>query len=404
MIFPSNLGILNVMIPNRMERIVMNKKLRRQCIFLLSLFILLIGLLFAPDKLALIYQIFSPILYATILAYLLDALVRFFEKGKWIRRNLAVFATCFLLLASIALLFALIIPTAITQLESIVTLLLKGRPDVKEGVQYFEKLTNLDLKLTTEQIAILKEQLREFMYHILNGLTSNILNILTGLAPKALKIFTVFILSIYMLVEKHDLLARMCRMVHGYFSEATANKILSAATDANQIFKSFLIGKIIDCTIVAAILAVIFSIFSIPYAPLMGITVGLFNIIPYFGPIIGTVPVVIIILLINPMKALIALVIVLVVGQIDANFIDPKIVGNNTGVSAFWVITAVTIGGAGFGFLGLVFSVPCVILIKKLVEDHVKERLRNKGMEDFKEDELNKLDQKKIRRKQQKNS
>jgi predicted PurR-regulated permease PerM len=128
----------------------------------------------------------------------------------------------------------------------------------------------------------------------------------------------------------------------------------------------------------------------VPYAPLMGTLIGFFNIIPYFGPIIGSVPVVLVSLFIDPPKALTALIIIIIIQQIDGNFLDPKIVGENVGVSPFWIITSVTVGGNLFGIPGMILGVPVVVLIKTIIEESIEMRLIEKGKENIEKNNLKK--------------
>jgi predicted PurR-regulated permease PerM len=120
----------------------------------------------------------------------------------------------------------------------------------------------------------------------------------------------------------------------------------------------------------------------------MGTIIGVFNIIPYFGPIIGSVPVVIVSFFVDPPKAVYALIIIIVIQQLDANILDPKIVGNNVGVSPFWIITSVTLGGNLFGIPGMILGVPVVVLIKTIIEEAVDMRLIEKGICDIEKEKM----------------
>ena len=122
----------------------------------------------------------------------------------------------------------------------------------------------------------------------------------------------------------------------------------------------------------------------------MGTLIGFFNMIPYFGPIIGSVPVVLVSFFVNPAKAFTALIIIIIIQQIDGNFLDPKIVGKNVGVSPFWIITSVTVGGNLFGIPGMILGVPLVVLIKEVIEDSVEMRLMEKGKENLEKTNLRK--------------
>ena len=215
-----------------------------------------------------------------------------------------------------------------------------------------------------------------------------LMQFVTNIGSSAFAIITSFIINIYMLVEKEDILARGKRFIYAFFEDKNSRKILHIFTQANKIFKSFLNGKLLDSLIVGIISVIVFFIFNVPYAPLMGTIIGVFNLIPYFGPIIGSIPVILVSFFVNPPKALTALLIIIVVQQLDANLLDPRIVGVNVGVSPFWIIISVTVGGKLFGIWGMIVSVPIVVLIKTIVEESVNIRLIEKGIGDIEKDKL----------------
>jgi predicted PurR-regulated permease PerM len=190
-----------------------------------------------------------------------------------------------------------------------------------------------------------------------------------------------------LLIEKEDLLNRTRKFTRAYFEKERAEKILHAFREGNKIFKSYFNGKILDSFIVGIIIIILFTIFGVPYAALMGAILGFTNMIPYFGPFFGSIPVIIVALFIDPPKALVALIIILAVQQLDGNILDPKIVGRAIGVSPFWVITAVTVGAVAAGPLGMILGVPTVVLIKTLIEEDIEEKLEKKGIDmDLKEE------------------
>jgi predicted PurR-regulated permease PerM len=229
---------------------------------------------------------------------------------------------------------------------------------------------------------------RNIINDALRSISALLMHLVANIGSSTVAIITSFIINIYMLVEKDDILARGKRLIFAYFDEQNSRKILHILTQANEIFKSFLNGKLLDSSLVGIICIIAFFIFKIPYAPLMGTIIGAFNIIPYFGPIIGSVPVVVVSFFVNPPKAITALIIIIVIQQLDANFMDPRIVGGNIGVSPFWIITSVTVGGGLFGVPGMILGVPIVVLIKTIIEESINIRLIEKGIGDIEKDNL----------------
>ena len=149
---------------------------------------------------------------------------------------------------------------------------------------------------------------------------------------------------------------------------------------AKTIFKSFLGGKLLDSFIVGLIAFIIFSLTKMPYSVLITFIIAITNIIPFFGPFIGAVPSVIIIFFESPIKAFWFLVIILVIQQIDGNIIGPKILGDSLGVSSFWILFAILLGGKFFGFIGLVIGVPLFVFLQTILDDFLKKKLEKKKL------------------------
>ena len=169
-------------------------------------------------------------------------------------------------------------------------------------------------------------------------------------------------------------------MVYGVFSTAQANVILEICRKAAIIFYGYIIGTIIDSFMVGVVCYIAMRILQLPYAMLVSTIVGITNVIPVFGPYIGAVPSVIIIFLTNPMQGIYFLIMILVLQQVDGNIIAPKILGNSTGLSSFWVVVAIVVGGGLFGFFGMLLGVPTMALTYYLIGRFSKYLLRKKDL------------------------
>lgn len=184
-----------------------------------------------------------------------------------------------------------------------------------------------------------------------------------------------FIVSIYILAQRKQIVAFLARLTHAIFNEKAYCKIRKCFNNGNEIFFKFLTSQIIDAIIVGVLVSIGLSIINVKYAILLGFIIGLFNLIPYFGAIIGVVLSILITILTGGIgKAAVMTILVIVLQQIDANIINPKIVGDSLNISPLLVIFAVTIGGAYFGVLGMFLAVPVFTVIKMLIEDFVDER------------------------------
>lgn len=372
-----------------MKVIEKNKSITKILAPILFIIFIMLLVVFSPSKISWITDSFKPVIYALVLSYLLDSIVRFCTERLHVKRVQGIFIACILLIGIIVFMIYIIVPKIVENINNIMAFMLNENIDIGEILNNLkDRIDNQYVQYAADSILKAGESIQDRLNSILLYLSNQLLQIITNVGSKTLSIVTSFIISIYMLNEKEDLLARARRLIYAFFNKTQANKIVHIFSKSNEIFKSFLNGKILDSLVVGTICIVAFTIFKVPYAVLMGTILGVFNMIPFFGPIIGAVPAIIVSLFTDPSKAVTALIIILVIQQLDANFLDPKIVGNNVGVSPFWILTAVTVGGAIGGIPGMVFGVPVVVLLKTITEEFIEMRLIEKGMSDYEKHKL----------------
>ena len=346
-------------------------------------------MVFSPGTFHWLKESFKPVIYALIIAYLLDSVVEFFIRKLKVRRCQGILLACIILIGIIGFLIYKLVPQIVENINNIVYFIMEGNIDIVQIITDIKnRIDNQYIQFAADYILEASESVRNLINSVLIAISNFLMRFVTNIGTSAVVIITSFIINIYMLVEKEDIIARGKRIIYAFFDEQNARKVLRVFSHANKIFKSFLNGKLLDSTIVGVVCVIVFFIFKVPNAPLMGTIIGVFNIIPYFGPIIGSVPVVIVSFFVNPPKAITALVIIIIIQQLDANFLDPRIVGGNVGVSPFWIITSVTVGGNLFGISGMILGVPIVVLIKTIVEESVNIRLIEKGIGDIEKDNL----------------
>ncbi len=166
------------------------------------------------------------------------------------------------------------------------------------------------------------------------------------------------IVSIYLLAMKENFSAGSCKLCYALAPEHWATWFIQGVKKADTIFSSFFRGKLLDSLIIGVLCFIFSSIFRFPYAPLISVVVGVTNIIPFFGPFLGAIPSAFLILLDNPIKCLYFVIFVIVLQQFDGNILGPKILGGSTGISGFWVIVAILVGGGLWGVPGMFLGVP----------------------------------------------
>ena len=256
----------------------------------------------------------------------------------------------------------------------------------------FEKLKNANPEIkkfiydqmdTIESVALsmansLQPQLENLFSKggLLANLTGSALSFISGV-----KDFLIgAIVSVYLLFSKELFTAQAKKVVYAFFSEQKSSKILSFSRDANEKFISFLSGKALDSFIIGMICFVAMNVLDLPYIVLISVIVGVTNMIPFFGPIIGAVPSALLILLSNPSKTVAFIIMIIILQQLDGNVIGPKILGNQLGMNAFWILFSIVIGGGLFGFVGMILAVPCFAVIYPMFKETVNSRLVKKQL------------------------
>lgn len=338
------------------------------------------------DFFPVIKKALAPVIGGFVIAYLLDPAVRLFVrlgKGK-IKRGIAILITVLLLIGLIILLGAVLVPSLVQSLNDIV---IKITDLVENGFSLTvieDLLAKIDNNLADEVLKYLQDSfqtilktLGQFSTLLLNGTLTVIQSTSSGIVG----FFMAFVVALYMLSGKEDLLGRVKRLNYAVFEKDTADELLRISRKSDEIFSAFFVGKLIDSAIIGVICFFLMLIFRIPNAPAIGFFVGITNIIPYFGPFIGAVPAVLVTLASGSLwQVLWVIVLIVALQQFDGLILGPKILGDKVGVGAFWIIVSVTAGGAIAGVVGMLVGVPVVVLFKTLIEEYVEKKLKEKKL------------------------
>ena len=218
----------------------------------------------------------------------------------------------------------------------------------------------------------LLDKVNEVMTHLTVGLYTLIMEMFHAVIG--------VIVSVYILFGKETFINQSKKAAYAIFPAERANLLIHIAVKTNEIFGGFIIGKMIDSIIIGILCFIGTSILKMPYAMLVSVIVGVTNVIPFFGPYIGAIPSAVLIALADPMKGIYFLIFILLLQQFDGNFLGPKILGNSTGLTGFWVIFAITVFGGLFGILGMIVGVPIFAVIYAAIKAVVNTFLRKKDL------------------------
>ena len=216
--------------------------------------------------------------------------------------------------------------------------------------------------------------------NIISSVTGGIWSGVWGAVNFAMDLLIGIIISIYLMGTKEKGHANACKAVYGLLRQDRADALLKGGRRMDAIFSGFVRGKLLDSLIIGILCFIGCSVLKMPYTPLISVVVGVTNVIPFFGPFLGAIPSIFLILLVDPLKAVYFAVFVLALQQLDGNVIGPKILGDSTGISSFWVIVAILVGGGFFGVLGMFLGVPVFAAIQTLAKYLVDRKLTQRGM------------------------
>lgn len=342
------------------------------------------------SKVSVVLKILQPIIIGCALAYLFNFLLKFFEtkvlKDEYLKkvkikskRGLGLLLTYITVFFVLYLFMYFVFP----QLMASIIGLINDVPSYIAQASKFADNIMRDLNLQNEYLNYVKENWQAFVDYIIKFATDLIPllgGILSNIASSIWNIILGLIVSIYLLIDKERFFGISKKIIFAMFSENRAKRILELTHRSNDTFGKFLSGKILDSLIIGILTFVVLTLVKMPYTLLVSVIVGITNIIPFFGPFIGAIPSVIIILFVDPVKALWFLVIILIIQQIDGNIIGPKILGDSIGISAFWILFSILVAGKFLGLVGMIIGVPLFAVIYTIIKEIVEEKLKNKGL------------------------
>ena len=329
-------------------------------------------------------KVIKPFLMAILLAYLLYIPARKIEtlyiKNKVLSkkaRGLSIATTYILAILIIALLIKVLVPMLSDSIGELASNL-PGYYD--SAIKYIEELPEDNiLKTEAVQNAIKKLQQIDIAKLLDLDNLAMYLEKVIGIANGIFSAFVTIVVSIYILLERAEILKFVKRLNRSIFTEKKCQAIDRYFEKGNDIFFKYISGQIIDAIVVAIIMSVALTIMKVKYAVLLGFLIGVFNLIPYFGAIIAVIVACVITIFTGGfVQAIWVAVVLIIIQQIDANIINPKILRDALEISKILIIFAVTVGGAYFGVLGMFLGVPAIAVIKMMLDDYIERNEKEK--------------------------
>lgn len=340
-----------------------------------------------------ILTLFMPFLIGGVIAFIMNVPMKqierhLFQKEQYqtekfaaLRRTCAYVLTLLAIIVILAAAMVIVIPQLVSTIADIVKLI----PGQFQNVQQFlmeqaKAYPQIEQQLASVQIdweSLLKSAM-DFVTAGTKGIISGGIGAVTSIVSGVTNFFIGFIFSIYVLFQKETLARQTKKILYAFTKEKTAQKVLRVVRLANTTFASFLSGQCLEACILGTMFCVTMLVIRLPYALLIGIVIAITALIPIVGAFIGCVVGIILIELVNPVKAVIFVIMFFVLQQIEGNLIYPHVVGSSVGLPGMWVLMAVTVGGSLFGIVGMLTFIPICSVCYALFRLFVNERLKEK--------------------------
>ncbi len=351
-----------------------------------------------------VFSVLSPFLFGALLAYVLnpivqgisDAMAWIWKKLKFKRKLnhtaqkiISILITYVLVLGLIVLILVYVLPEIINNIVDFVNFIPSAYNSLLDLLgQLQEQYPDLDIESITNSLNNIVPDLISTLRTFATNMVPALYNVSVWIANWIVNLMITIIVSIYMIYGKKRLMHGGWRIIYAFLPEKYIPACHEILSECNRLFSSFVVGKFIDSAIIGVLCFVLMNILRLPYALLISVFVGITNMIPYFGPFIGAIPGILILLFISPIKSLIFIIMILCLQQFDGLILGPKILGNSTGMKPLWIIFAITVGGSMFGVVGMFLGVPIVAIINYLLDLYLKYRLQKKNIPETAVDDI----------------
>ena len=338
-----------------------------------------------------IIKLFMPFIIGLAIAFVLNVLVNVIEK-KWLKnwqvkamtkRAISLLLALTFVVGFLVFLLFLIIPN----LQNTIAIFADSLPAYNRSLQELLNSWGIDANIVNEVVEVLKalgDTASTYIKENSNQVLETTLGIATNVVTGFINVTIGLVFAIYFLAQKEKISSQVGNLIDAYLPEKIIRKIRDIASLSNKIFSNFVGGQCIEAIIIGFLCFLGMLILRLPYASTISVLVGFTALIPVFGAFIGTIIGAFLIFMISPLQALIFIIFILVLQQLEGNLIYPKVVGKSVGLPGIWVLVAVTVGASINGILGMLLSVPIVSIIYSIVATNVKYRLDEKNKDNKK--------------------
>lgn len=335
-------------------------------------------------------KILMPLIYGLVLAYIMNPLVKLFESKVFnkitketTRRNLSIFCSFIIIVGTLVALISFIIPQLLLSVQSVITNAPTYLKDIETWI--IKTFSNSDVESSLLEnydtiVGYLTTALNNVVLPMANSAIEKLSSGIFGFISFIFNFVIGLVFAVYILANTRKFGAGLRRTLYSIFNTNSVNNFIDELKHINHVFGQFMIGKICDSGTIGLCTLLFLIIFNYPYPLLIAVIICLTDLIPYFGPYIGSIPSALLILIVDPVKAVTFILFMVILQQIDANLITPRIQKQATGLPSFWVLFAITLFGGLFGLIGLLIGVPCFTIIYEIWNEHIEKRLKKKNL------------------------
>lgn len=339
-----------------------------------------------------IIGVLLPFLIGIFIAYLMNPLVKLLDKKLFknlfkikhasVRKGLSILVSYIIVFGIIGVCISVIVPEIYSSLKNIYA---NVQSSYDKLIDFLDKISEThpdwDISYVTTVVKDNSSNIIDFVKGSLDKILPMLYNTSVSVISWIINIIIAIMVSCYLLIDKNRLLFNAKKLMYAILKKERADTLSNTLRSCNKIFGNFIIGKTIDSTIIGFMCFLFMSILKLKYVMLISVIVGITNMIPYFGPFIGAIPGVFILLTVNWKYALIFGILIFALQQFDGLYLGPKILGESTGLRPVWIIFAITVGGWLCGPIGMFLGVPCVAVIAYLVERAINRQLEKKNID-----------------------
>lgn len=338
-----------------------------------------------------LFSLIKPFILGFAIAYVFSIPMRFFQRKlpeKIKKGRTAIAGVCALICVIAVLVF--VVSVVFPQVVDSIALLIEEFPTYAKATENtllkYMRMYNLD-QAFIEQWNVYSKQIEEAILQVAASIVPMLMNLAGGLVSTLADAILAIVSAIYFTLTKDTLIKNVKKVAYAFMNEKMYAYSGRVAILSDKTFSNFISGQLVEAFIIGILCYIGAIVLKLEYAVILAVIVGCTNVVPIFGPIIGTIVCAVLLLFVNPMQALVFVIFGLVLQQVESNLIYPKVVGSSVGLSGVWVLLAVSVGGGLFGAIGMILGLPVFAIMYRLFADEVHRRIKVKKKEAVKEDE-----------------